>query len=125
VGRLAATLGRAGVATAVRCSVFDNKFEDFQTEKLELMTKYPTVAEMKIVMAQLDVEIGVTQDRRDKLMKSMKARDAQVPLLFSDNYYIKSEWSAQTTTSNPLKPMSTLDILGGGTIQTLNKQSFS
>ena len=34
--------------------------------------------------------------------------------MFSDNYFIKSEWSAKTITSNPLKPMSTLDISGGG-----------
>jgi hypothetical protein len=62
----------------------------------------------------LDKEIGVIQDRRDKLMKSMRAREAQVALLFSDNYYIKSEWSAKTIMSNPPKPMSTLDISGGG-----------
>jgi hypothetical protein len=34
--------------------------------------------------------------------------------LFSDNYFIKSEWSAKTIKSNPLNPMSTLDISGGG-----------
>jgi hypothetical protein len=44
----------------------------------------------------------------------MKAREAQVALLFSDNYYIKAEWSAKTAMSNPLKPMHTLDISSGG-----------
>ena len=60
-------------------------------------------------MAQLDTDIGVIQDRRKKLMKSMKAKEAQVALLFSDNHYIKSEWSAKTIMSNPLKPIHTLE----------------
>jgi hypothetical protein len=41
-----------------------DQIEDFQAEKLELMTKYPTVAGRKTRMAQLDAEIGVIQDRR-------------------------------------------------------------
>jgi hypothetical protein len=69
-------------------SILHDQIEDFQAEKLELMTKYPTVAERKTRMAQLDSEIGVIHDRPDKLMKSTKARDAHVALLF--NYYTKS-----------------------------------
>jgi hypothetical protein len=72
------------------------------------MRKYPSMEERKTRTAELDKEIGVIQDRRDKLKKSMKAREAQVALLFSDNYYIKSEWFAKTIMSNPLKPMNTL-----------------
>ena len=78
------------------------------------MKKYPLVADRKTRVAQLDTEIGVIQDRREKLMKSMKAKEAQVALLFSENYYIESEWSAKTIMSNPSKPMSTLDISSGG-----------
>jgi hypothetical protein len=92
-------------------SLLHDAIEDFQAGNLDLMRKYPLVADRKIHMAQLDTKIGVIQDRREKLMKLMKAKEAQVALLFpSDNYYIRSEWSAKTIMSNPLKPMSTLDI---------------
>jgi hypothetical protein len=45
---------------------------------MELMTKYPTVVERENRMAQLDSEIGVIQDRRDKLMKSMKGTEIAI-----------------------------------------------
>ena len=95
-------------------SALHDQIEDLQGNDLESMRKYPTKEARNARLAELDKEVGVIQDRRDKLMKSMKAREAQVALLFADNYYIKSEWSAKTITSNPLKPMSTLDISGGG-----------
>jgi len=95
-------------------SALQDQIEDLQGNDPETMRKYPTKEARNKRLAELDKEVGVIQDRRDKLMKSMKAREAQVALLFSDNYFIKSEWSAKTITSNPLKPMSTLDISGGG-----------
>jgi hypothetical protein len=89
--------------------------EDFQTGKSTWEWKqYPLMADKEARLAQLDSEIGVIQERREKLMKSMKAREAQIAMLFSDNYYIKSEWSEKTIPSNPLKPMQTLDISSGG-----------
>jgi hypothetical protein len=91
-------------------SALQDQIEDFLGNDLEMMRQYPTKEARSTRLAELDKKIGVIQDRRDKLMKSMRAREAQVALLFSDNYYIKSEWSAKTITSNPLKPMSTLDI---------------
>ena len=47
-------------------------------------------------------------------MKSMKARENQISLLFSEHYYVRSEWSTKTISNNPLKAMSTLNISGGG-----------
>jgi hypothetical protein len=41
--------------------------EDFQGGNLDLMKKYSLVAERKIRMAQLDTEIGVIQDRPEKI----------------------------------------------------------
>ena len=95
-------------------SALQDQIEDLQGNDPETVRKYPTKEARNKRLAELDKEIGIIQDRRDKLMKSMKAREAQIALLFSDNYFIKSEWSAKTITSNPLKPMSTLDISGGG-----------
>ena len=76
-------------------SLLQDQIENFQGEGFDLLKKYTTKEERNIRLAVLDKEIGVIQDRRDKLMKSMKAREAQVALLFSDNYYITSRSGLQ------------------------------
>jgi hypothetical protein len=63
-------------------SVLHDQIEDFQGNDIELLKKYPTKEGRRIRLTELDKEIGVIQDRRDKLTKSMKAREAQVAMLF-------------------------------------------
>ena len=73
-------------------SLLQDKMEDFQAETYEILLKYPSFEERNVAMAKLDDEIGIIQDRapdrREKLIKTMKARDAQIALLFSDHYYV-------------------------------------
>ena len=95
-------------------SILQDKMDDLQAEGYEILQKYPSKEVRRNVMADYDKQMGTIQDRREKSMKSMKARENQISLLFSEHYYVRSEWSTKTISNNPLKAMSTLNISGGG-----------
>ena len=95
-------------------STLQDKMDDLQAEGCEILQKYPSKEARQAAMADYDKQMGTIQDRREKSIKSMKARENQISLLFSEHYYVRSEWSTKTISRNPLKAMDTLNISGGG-----------
>ena len=47
-------------------SLLQDQIKDFQAEKFKILTKYPIAEARKMDIAQLYIDTGITQDRRER-----------------------------------------------------------
>jgi len=106
-------------------STLQDKMDDLQAEGCEILQKYPSKEARQAAMADYDKQMGTIQDRREKSMKSMKARENQISLLFSEHYYVRSEWSTKTISNNPFVVTMILRHVYYGMISSQKETNFS